>query len=114
MTSEDRQQMPVAAEHTQACDEADDRWAAQALKALIKESQTVPRPQKPRLTLGRVPKGGPGRYVVYVQDWRSEVCSWDGSKWHMTSDRAVIHGAFGPIPSHESVTKAWEAAGRPS
>ena len=122
MTSEDRQQMLAAAEHTQACDEADDMWAAQALKDLIKESQTVPRPQKPRLTLGRVPVGGPGTYVVWERESVPGFFIWDGKTWENTHPCRFesafggweeIEGSFGPIPSHDSVSKAWEAAGRP-
>ena len=105
--------------------------AAQALKALLEQYKRPaaqeplvqqPQAQEPRLTLGRVPVGGPGTYVVWERESVPGFFIWDGKTWENTHPCRFesafggweeIEGSFGPIPSHDSVSKAWEAAGRP-
>jgi len=110
--------------------------AAQALKALLAQEPPAQEPpaqeppaqeppaQEPRLTLGRVPAGGEGYYVVYLSENKTELAialsyyrdsehrfpSW--SPFHI--EQECIMASFGPVPGHELVAAEWHAAGRPT
>jgi len=97
--------------------------AAQALKALLaQEPGKGPPTQEPRLTLGRVPAGGKGQYVVYFRpeiERPSERCFWHPEHGWQAIPQPIpagsVIGSFGPIPYTASeVTAAWTAAGRPT
>jgi hypothetical protein len=71
------------------------------------------------LTLGRIPTGGSGLYVLYIEEWSPQLVRWDGDEWLDASTHAAvhfsyIHGSFGPMPAEGSVREAWEVAGRPT
>lgn len=83
-----------------------------------------PSLKEPRLTLGRVPAGGEGYYVVYLSENETELAialsyyrdsehrfpSW--SPFHIKQE--FIMASFGPVPDHSLVASEWHAAGRPT
>jgi hypothetical protein len=92
--------------------------AAQALKALLKQRGAAA--QEPRLTLGRVPTGGPGQYHVYfaaeIAEFRPATrCLWRPERgWNLERDADQVIASFGPMPSVNSVLEMWSQAGRPA
>jgi hypothetical protein len=94
------------------------------LKQISKSPIQGPQAQEPRLTLGRVPVGGEGYYVVYFSENATEIAIALGyyrdSEFRFPSwfpfaiTKEYIMASFGPVPGHGLVAAEWHAAGRPT